>query len=161
VPIHWFTNFQALLVLVAANTAPVLAARALGVHLAAPIDGNFRLSDGRPLLGSHKTWRGFASGIIAATVIAWTVGLSPFLGAVAGALALIGDLLSSFAKRRLGRTSGAWCPGLDQLPEALLPLIVLQDALALTWTDVALTVGTFTAIGAVTSQLNDSLTQRP
>jgi CDP-2,3-bis-(O-geranylgeranyl)-sn-glycerol synthase len=158
--LHWLIDVQALLVLVGANTAPILAARALGSHFATPIDAGRRLPDGRPLFGSHKTWRGFASAIIAAALIGTAIGLPVWLAAATGALALTGDLLSSFAKRRFGRTSGAWCPGLDQLPEALLPLFAMKGALVMTWPDVALTAAIFTAAGSVTSRLNDVLARR-
>jgi CDP-2,3-bis-(O-geranylgeranyl)-sn-glycerol synthase len=158
--IHGLIDIQALLVLVSANTAPVLAARMLGPRLAAPIDAHHRLRDGRPVFGAHKTWRGFISGTLTAALVGSAIGLPISLAAGAGALALTGDLLSSFLKRRRGHASGTWIPGLDQLPEALLPLIAMKSALAMTWLDVALTAAVFTAAGTVTSRLNDSLVRR-
>lgn len=158
--IHWFIDLQALLVLVSANSAPVLTARVFGDHLAAPIDGGHRLRDGRPLFGPHKTWRGFVSGTLAATLVGSAIGLPALVAASAGVLALVGDLLSSFAKRRLNRRSGAWTPGVDQLPEALLPLIAMKSALTMAWADVAFTAAIFTAVGTLTSRLNDALARR-
>ena len=40
-----------------------------------------------------------------------------------------GDLVSSFAKRRLGIAASRSAPLLDQLPETLLPLLLLQPTL--------------------------------
>ena len=39
---------------------------------------------------------------------------------------MLGDTGSSFVKRRLGYPSSCASLGLDQLPESLLPLLVLQ-----------------------------------
>ena len=51
------------------------------------------------------------------------LGYAPGFGLVFGALAMSGDLVSSFIKRRRGLRPGARCPVLDQVPEALLPAI--------------------------------------
>ena len=39
---------------------------------------------------------------------------------------MLGDLLSSFLKRRFSFTSGDAVPGLDQIPEGLLPFILIS-----------------------------------
>lgn len=62
-----------------------------------------------------------------------------------GTLALIGDLCSSFLKRRLGRPSGSWTPLLDQLPEALLPMLVLRVPMGLDTAAIAGTAALFMA----------------
>src|SRR5699024_12597896 len=49
-------------------------------------------------------------------------------GLLFGVLALAGDLLSSFIKRRLGLKPSARMPWLDQAPEAALPML-----LAISW----------------------------
>lgn len=53
------------------------------------------------------------------------------LVAVAGIVAMAGDALASFLKRRLGIASSGQAFGLDQLPESLLPLLALQPLLEL------------------------------
>lgn len=99
--------------------------------------------DGRPILGSSKTWSGFLCGTLAAVPIvllqAWLILIAPpnlqlvphysatVLGAVPVAFlltggALTGDALGSFIKRRLGWGSGARVIGLDQLPFVLFPI---------------------------------------
>jgi CDP-2,3-bis-(O-geranylgeranyl)-sn-glycerol synthase len=46
--------------------------------------------------------------------------------------ALLGDSVTSFIKRRLGVVSGGHAPGLDQVLESLLPLLVVQHRFDLT-----------------------------
>jgi hypothetical protein len=58
--------------------------------------------------------------------------------------AMIGDLFSSFLKRRLRMPPGSVAIGLDQIPEALLPALVAKCALPLTLFDVfAIVLGFF------------------
>jgi CDP-2,3-bis-(O-geranylgeranyl)-sn-glycerol synthase len=137
---------SALLLLMTANSAPWLAGRLLGERLAAPIDGGLTLRDGTRLLGSHKTWRGLVVGALAAALVAKVCGYSTMLGLAFGALSLTGDAVSSALKRRLHLAPGAQAPLIDQVLEALLPLLVLRTSLGLTWTDVALVAGAFTAL---------------
>lgn len=112
-----------LLLLLVANGAPVVAKKLLGATCARPIDGGARLFDGRPLLGRSKTWRGLAAALLATGLAAPLLGLPVSLGALIGAGAMAGDLLSSFVKRRLGRAPSSRALGLDQIPEALIPLL--------------------------------------
>ncbi len=49
---------------------------------------------------------------------------------------MLGDLSSSFVKRRLRLKLHAQVFGLDQIPEALLPLLLVQDHLGLSWLDI-------------------------
>ena len=120
-----------LVLLATANTAPIVAKRLLGARGAAPIDGGLAFVDGRPWLGPAKTWRGLFVAIAAAAASAPLLGLGVMAGALAGLFAMAGDALSSFCKRRLGIPSSGQAFGLDQVPEALLPLLVLQPALEL------------------------------
>ena len=46
---------------------------------------------------------------------------------------MTGDALSSFVKRRLGIASSGQATGLDQIPEALLPLLLVAGWLDLGW----------------------------
>ncbi len=85
-----------------------------------PIDGGRTYRDGRRIFGDGKTWRGLAAGI----AIGIVVGLIQIWGRVAAGLtmlpeltvlvvvllsvgALLGDLVKSFVKRRLGKDRGA------------------------------------------------------
>jgi hypothetical protein len=122
---------RALILLIAANAAPWMLGRVLGQHWNAPIDFGVTLPDGRRLLGSHKTWRGLVGGSLLCAAAAALCGLDWRLGAEFGALSLLGDSLSSALKRRLNFAPGREVPVVDQLPEALLPLIVFQRSLGL------------------------------
>ena len=120
-----------LLMLLIANGSP-LAARALfGERLARPVDGGLRLG-GHPVFGPSKTWRGLLTAILASTIFAPVLGFDWQIGPIIGSLAMLGDLLSSFIKRRLGHPSGAMAVGLDHLPESLLPLLACAPLLGLT-----------------------------
>jgi CDP-2,3-bis-(O-geranylgeranyl)-sn-glycerol synthase len=56
---------------------------------------------------------------------------------------MAGDLLSSFLKRRMALPPSSRASGLDQLLEALFPLLACRNLLSLTMTDIATGVGLF------------------
>ncbi len=133
-----------LLLLIAANGAPILLAWALGPRWDWPLDGGRIHSDGRPWLGGHITTRGLVGAVLATMVLAYLLGLGAGLGALIGLLAMVGDALSSFVKRRLGFQPGDKATGLDQIPESLLPLLAVAGPYGLGWLDLALLVAAFT-----------------
>ena len=116
-----------------ANMAPVIVMK-WGVlkQLAVPIDRGRKLSDGKELFGSHKTWRGFLVAVLAGMLMAliqrallgvpFFSGLSvlPYdhallIGFLMGLGAILGDLAKSFLKRRMGIDPGKpWIP-FDQI----------------------------------------------
>jgi CDP-2,3-bis-(O-geranylgeranyl)-sn-glycerol synthase len=133
-------SLRALLLIMAANVAPWAAGQALRGRFAAPLDFGAALSDGTRVLGDHKTWRGLIAGAAACAIAARICGLTFLIGAAFGTLSLIGDTASSFVKRRYKFSPGKEIPGLDQLPEALLPLVILSRPLgigAVGWLPVA------------------------
>lgn len=140
-----------LALIMVANSAPVIARDALGGRWAAAVDGGLTLRDGRPLFGASKTWRGLLAALAASCAFAPLLGLGWLTGLAAGALAMAGDLLASFTKRRLGLAPSSRAPLLDTVPEALLPGLGLKAVLGLAWTDVLLLCVLFTAIVALAS----------
>lgn len=134
---------QTTALLVIANGAPVLANKILGKRGAWPVDNGLELSDGQRLLGDSKTWRGLVAAILLSTVCALLIGLKPLTGALFGALAMSGDLLASFCKRRLRRRESSRARGLDTVPESLLPTLLLKNPLTLAWIDIMLVVALF------------------
>ena len=90
-----------------------------------PLDLGYRFPDGHPLLGSHKTFRGFLAGVGAGLLAGVLMGIPWWLGLGAGLLSMAGDLASSFLKRRFGISSGDIVPVLDQGFEGLFPFFVL------------------------------------
>lgn len=129
----------------AANMAPVFAARFnIAGALAKPVDFGMQFG-GKPLFGSHKTWRGFIVGILVAIAIIWlqslffrgeffndisvlsysTINITLY-GFLLGAGALTGDLVKSFFKRRAGIPSGKdWHP-FDEIDFVLGALFFLS-----------------------------------
>ncbi len=126
-----FRLLSALLLVIIANVAPWAAGRWLRGWWAAPLDGGATLADGTRVLGDHKTWRGLVAGALACGIVARLLGHTVLLGIAFGILSLTADALSSFVKRRFRLGPGTEIPGLDQLPEALLPLIILSGPLGI------------------------------
>lgn len=114
--------------LVLANGAPVVAAGLLKGRWDQPVDGGRLWTDGRPVLGKSKTWRGVIAGCLSCGVFAALVDLGALFGLLFGFLGLFGDMISSFIKRRMGLASSSRALWLDQIPEAALPL-----GLAVVW----------------------------
>ena len=142
----------ALVFVFAANTGAWLGGHLLPTHWRVPLDRGAVLADRRRLLGDHKTWGGLIAGAAACGTAAVLMQRSFLLGASFGALSLLGDCASSSIKRRLALRAGAEVAVLDQLPEALVPLLVLARPLGLSWLEAI-------AVGAVFSLLDLALTE--
>lgn len=97
-----------------------------------PIDFGKRFR-GKPILGSGKTWEGLAFGCFIGILIAsiemlafpylpfdqspvplTIIPMYPILGFMLGLGTIIGDMVGSFIKRRIGLPRGAIAPLLDQ-----------------------------------------------
>ena len=122
---------QLLLLLMVANGAPILARWAFRKHGGKPVDGGVNLRDGQPLFGASKTWRGLVAAIIMTPTAALIIGLDLIIGLLIALMAMTGDLLSSFIKRRLGLKPSSQALGLDQIPESILPTLVVAPQLQL------------------------------
>ncbi len=136
-----------------ANGAPLLAARLLGHHYNRPLDGGVCLADGQPLLGAAKTWRGIISCLLLTPLLAMLLCLSLVIGLGLAAFAMLGDLCSSFIKRRLAMPASSQALLLDQLPESLLPVLAAMYWLPLGWWQGGLIVIAFVAIDIYLSPL--------
>lgn len=121
------------LLLLTANAAPILIREVLGQRGARPIDGGREGRDGYPLLGESKTWRGLIAAIGATAIAGVALGFGVWFGAAFGALAMLGDLCSSYLKRRRGLVASSRAVGLDQLPEAVLPMLLSHWWLGVSW----------------------------
>lgn len=109
-----------------------------------PIDFGCTCSDGRRFFGDGKTWRGLIAGILAGIAIGlvqiWTAGVydlgslprqTLFSITLLSVGALLGDLVKSFFKRRVGKERGAEWPVADQydlVVGAFLLLLVFDPA---------------------------------
>ena len=99
--IHFVLLAKLLLLLCIAHGLPLIAKRICGTRFSQPIDGGLRFFDGYPLFGTSKTIRGLLVSIAATTAAAPVLGLEFTIGAVVAGSAMVGDLFSSFLKRRL------------------------------------------------------------
>lgn len=150
---HLSLLLQLMMLLTAANGAPVLATRVLHQRGDFPLDAHLRWTDGRPLFGASKTLRGIVVSLFTTILLAPLIGLPWTVGALVGALAMVGDLVSSFTKRRLNLAPGSRATGIDQVPESLLPLVAARAMLPLSIVDVLLGVAMFFVGEIVLSRL--------
>ena len=150
---HFLALLQLLVLLTLANGAPVVAKKMFGDRFSVPLDGGLAFLDGRPLFGKSKTLRGIVVAILATAAGAPLIGLDAATGAIVAAAARVGDLLSSFIKRRLAFKPSSQALGLDQIPEALLPMLAARAALSLTAIDIAAGVAIFLVGGILLSRL--------
>ena len=144
---------QLLLLVLIANGAPVIARYLFGRRWGRAIDGGRLFADGRPWLGPSKTIRGILAALLCTSVIAVLIGLSAFIGLQVAAGAMLGDLLSSFTKRRLGIASSGMALGLDQIPEVLVPALLVGGQLGVTLAGVTGVVAAFVALELVLSRI--------
>ena len=105
-----------------------------------PLDGGRCLGDGRRIFGDGKTIHGFVAGIGAGTVIGVLQGVAKgpllhylSLGFLLALGALLGDLMGSFIKRRLGIERGGALPGLDQLGFVIIALLLASPVEVPSW----------------------------
>ena len=144
---------QALSLLVIANGAPVGAGLILRRHYSMPVDGGLMWRDGRPLFGKSKTWRGLVSSIGLTSLVAPWLDLAISTAALFALSSMMGDLASSFCKRRLGLAESSRVRGLDTLPESMLPATLLKDTLGLAWLDIIILAAVFLLIEATLTAL--------
>jgi CDP-2,3-bis-(O-geranylgeranyl)-sn-glycerol synthase len=134
---------QLLILVTIANGTPVLAKRILGTRFGRPVDGGRNFVDGRPLFGSSKTVRGLLLAVAVTAALAPLIGVDWQTGLIAAAAAMLGDLFSSFTKRRLGLPPQSQALGLDQIPESLFPLLACRSLLGLGALDILAGVAIF------------------
>lgn len=115
-----------------ANSTPVL----LGGG--APIDRGRKFVDGRPILGTNKTMKGFAYGLLLGSTAAFAEAAMfanyelVLVGIVASLGALLGDFFGAFVKRRLDIPPGNPLPVVDQLDFILGALLLTSPLLQVT-----------------------------
>lgn len=141
--LHLLPLIQGLLLAAVANGTPIITKWWLGARWAFPLDGGLHLRDGEPLFGTSKTIRGLLLAVAMTALASSLMGLGPAIGGLAGAAAMTGDLMSSFTKRRLRLKPSSMAPGLDQVPEVLLPLVAVSGRLGLGIPDIVMGVAAF------------------
>jgi len=114
---------EILLLILVANGAPVVVSYLFSHRVSYPVDAGYKLADGYALFGQTKTWRGILSACLATVSVAWVIDIEWSIGLVIALTAMVGDLVSSFIKRRTGLTPSSRAIFLDQIPESLLPTL--------------------------------------
>ncbi|WP_028581187.1 CDP-archaeol synthase [Desulfogranum japonicum] len=126
-----------------------------------PVDGGWLWFDGQRIFGRNKTVRGVLASILFGSLAYPLLGLSPWHAALTAALAMLGDLLTSFTKRRFPLQSGAEAVVLDQFLEALLPVIFLYYQKSFPTLYIPVIMLLFISIAYCSSQLWQHITMRP
>jgi CDP-2,3-bis-(O-geranylgeranyl)-sn-glycerol synthase len=121
----WLSALYVILPIYCTNGAPVIFGGGR------PIDLGRNFVDGERLLGDHKTFRGFISGLIVGAIVgallsyALSENLLP-IAIEASFGALLGDMAGAFMKRRLKIKPGGPLPVVDQLDFVLGAIIVVS-----------------------------------
>lgn len=115
-----------------------------GFNLA--IDFGNKLPGNHWIFGPSKTWRGIFAALLATSADAWLLGYSPGTGFLVAVYAILGDLLSSFIKRRLAMAPSSAAPLLDQVPESFFPAFMMMQVFNLEIPSVMLLVLIFIMI---------------
>jgi len=150
---HFLQAISILILLGVANGVPIFAARLFGKRFDTSLDGGLKLPDERPLFGPSKTVRGLVLSVVCTALAAPLLGFEWIIGAGLASVSMCGDLLSSFIKRRLGLRVHSQALVLDQVPESLLPLLVLRTQLGLGYGDIAIIVAAFIVLELLLSRL--------
>ena len=118
-----------------------------------PLDAGKILNDHYPVFGLSKTWRGVFASVIFTIIAASLLDYGLVFGVMVSVLAMTGDLLSSFIKRRLKMQPSRMAPFLDQIPESLFPALYMMQVLSLAWMDVLFIVMLFIVFELVLSKI--------
>jgi CDP-archaeol synthase len=144
---------QLLLLIIIANGAPILIRVLLNNNFNLAVDFGKKLPDNKPIFGSSKTWRGILASLVATSGAAWLLGYPPETGLLVAFYAVLGDLLSSFIKRRLAVAPSGMMPLLDQVPESFFPAFMMMQTFNLEISSVLLLVLIFIIIELASSQV--------
>jgi len=127
------------------------------------IDFGKMFRDGRRILGDGKTYRGFVLGVLSGIIIGMAqnfvapdVGYPDFAASALICLplgAMIGDLVKSFLKRRVGFEQGAPLPLVDQL-DLVLGAWALTYAFSHEWFVTNFTLWVMVAVLIITPVLH-------
>lgn len=116
-----------LFLIIIANGAPILIRVLLNDGFILAIDFGNKLPDNNRIFGPSKTWRGIFAALLATSAAAWLLGYAPVTGFLVAVYAMLGDLLSSFIKRRLAMAPSSAAPFLDQVPESFFPAFMMMQ----------------------------------
>ena len=142
---------EILLLILVANGAPILLSFIFSHRMALPVDLGFKLGDQQALFGKTKTWRGLIASLVFTILASVIIGLGIWTGFIISVLAMTGDLLSSFIKRRLKKPPSSQVFLLDQVPESLFPVFGVVSLYSLQLMQVIVIVVSFIIMEVVLS----------
>jgi len=131
-----------------------------GQRFKRPLDGGSLWFDGQPVFGDHKTISGIVVSLLGGTAVFPLLGVDWYVAGSAALLAMLGDLLSSFIKRRFALPCGKSVVILDQLFESLLPTLYLSTVLHLSVSQKVIIVVFFISVAYMGARLWRSITYR-
>ena len=143
------------------NGLPPLISMLYGDRWNRPLDGGRVWQDQQPIFGPHKTIRGIFASLLGGILAAPLLGVAWWVAGLAALLAMSGDLLSSFIKRRRALKSGTEIVILDQIFESLLPTLFLGAILNLNWGQIAAIQIVFITIAYWSSRFWHFILNRP
>lgn len=143
------------------NALPPLVSLLCGDRWSRPLDGGKLWLDQQPIFGPHKTIRGILASLIGGIMVAPLINIDWWVAAITALLAMSGDLLSSFIKRRRTLKSGTEIIILDQLFESLFPTLFLGQILTLTWGQIVTSLASFIIIAYWSSRFWHFILYRP
>jgi uncharacterized protein len=153
--------FRVVVFLLWVNSLPPIVSLVAGDRFGRTVDGGILWHDGQPLFGPHKTIRGLAAAVAGGILAFPWLGEAWWVAGLAAVLAMAGDLLSSYIKRRSAFRSGAEAAVLDQAFESLFPLLFLNRYLLLDLKENALILVLFIVVSFWCSRLWLHITGRP
>ncbi|MDR3629181.1 MAG: CDP-archaeol synthase [Desulfocapsaceae bacterium] len=153
--------FKVMFFLLWVNSLPPIVTAAVGDRYGLAIDCGIMWFDGQPLFGGHKTVRGLTVSAAGGLMAFPLLGVTWWQAGTAALLAMTGDLVSSFIKRRFTLQCGRAVAGLDQIFESLLPLLFLNRYLPLNLPQDVLIIVFFTVISSLCSHAWYYITGRP
>lgn len=144
---------QILVIILVANGAPVLASYVFDHKASLPVDFGKVFSNGKPVFGPAKTWRGLFASLVLTSLSSWLLLGNLTIGLVVAVLAMTGDLIASFTKRRLGLPASSRAIFIDQVPESLLPALGVRVYVSLDLIDIIVIVSGFIMLEVLLSKL--------
>ncbi len=143
------------------NFLPPLANLIWGDRFNRAIDGGRLWFDKNPIFGDHKTIRGIVASGLGGMMVSPFLAVPFWVGGLAALLAMAGDLLSSFIKRRLNFPSGRNTIILDQIFESLFAVLFLASWLEMNGVQIMLAVLYFIPVAFLGACFWNFLLYRP
>lgn len=155
------TVFKVVCFLLWVNSLPPLACFLRGKRFNSPLDRGTLWFDQQPIFGAHKTLAGILISLSGGIAIFWLLEVKWYEAGTAALLAMLGDLLSSFIKRRFTLPCGKKVLILDQLFESLLPVLYLSTIMQLSASQIIIIVTLFSAVAHTSARFWHFINSRP